>query len=210
MAPRSSVVALSCVLLTVACGAKHLPENAAPVPALPLPTAGLAGQDVPVYPLTLLSADVALGWQAALTPHRDALARADSIIGALLTERSPEVSWVLPPALRHAAAQAPGLLADPDRIGTALLRSPGLEILPDPLRSQMRQLNAVSGGRYAFVPAALVYLQTPDGRARAELTVILADVRTGQIGWRTVANAEGPDPWTALIAAFKTLTPGLP
>jgi hypothetical protein len=210
MAPRSSVVALSCALLTFACGPKQPPQNVAPVPALPLPTAGIAGQDVSVYPLTLLSADETLGWEAALTPHRDALARADSIIGALLTERSPEVSWVLPPMLRHAASRAPGMLADPDRIGTALLRSPGLDAIPDPLRSQMRQLNAVAGGRYAFVPAALVYLRAPDGRARAELTLVLADVRSGQIGWRTVANAEGSDPWTALIAAFKTLTPGLP
>jgi hypothetical protein len=210
MAPRSSVIALSCLLLTVACGAKQPPENAAPVAALPLPTAGIAGQAVPVYPLTLLSADVELGWEAALTPHRDALARADSIIAALLTERSPEVSWILPAALRHAAAQAPGLLADPDRIGTALLRVPGLKMIPDPLRSQMRSLNAVGGGRYAFVPAALVYVRTPEGRARAELTVVLADVRSGLIGWWTVANAEGADPWAALIAACKTLTPGLP
>jgi hypothetical protein len=177
---------------------------------LPLPTAGIAGQDVAVYPLTLLSADVALGWESELTPHRDALRRADSIIAALLVERSPEVPWVLPPALRHAAAQAPGMLADPDRIATALLRSPGLKMVPDPLRSQMRSLNAMAGGRYAFVPAALLYVRTPEGQARAELTVALADVRTGQIGWRTVAHAEGADPWSALSAAVKTLTPGLP
>jgi hypothetical protein len=210
MTPRPSVVALCAALLSAACGPKPPPQNAAPVPALPLPTAGIAGQDVAVYPLTLLSADVALGWEAALTPHHEALRRADSLIAALLTERSPEVSWVLPHALRRAAAQAPGMLADPDRIGTAMLRSPGLKMIPDPLRSQMRQLNAVAGGRYAFVPAALVYVRTPEGRARAELTVVLADVRTGQIGWWTMANAEGDDPWHALIAAFKTLTPGLP
>jgi hypothetical protein len=102
------------------------------------------------------------------------------------------------------------MLADPDRIATALLRSPGLKMVPDPLRSQMRSLNAMAGGRYAFVPAALVYMRTPEGHARAELTVALADVRTGQIGWRTVAYAEGADPWSALSAAVKTLTPGLP
>lgn len=210
MAPHLSVVALAGVLLTVACGPKQQPEAAGPLPAPPLPTAGIAGQDVSVYPLTLLSADAALGWETQLAPHRVALERADSIIAALLTERSPEVLWVLPLALRRAAARAPGMLADPDRIGTALLRAPKLETIPDPLRSQMRQLNAVAGGRYAFVPASLVYVRTPDGRARAELTVVLADVRTGLIGWRAVANAEGADPWSALIAAFKTLTPGLP
>jgi hypothetical protein len=211
MAPHLSVVALACVLLTVACGPKQQPEAAGPLPASPLPTAGIAGQDVSVYPLTLLSADETLGWGTQLVPHRVALERADSIIAALLTERSPEVLWVLPPTLRHAFARAPGTLADPDRIGTALLRAPKLETIPDPLRSQMRNLTAVAGGgRYAFVPASLVYVRTPEGKARAELTVVLADVRTGLIGWRAVANAEGADPWSALVAAFKTLTPGLP
>jgi hypothetical protein len=210
MACRSPVVALGCVLLAAACGPKPPPQNAAPVPASPLPTAGIAGQEVSVYPLTLLSAAADLQWEVQLTPHRAALARADSIIAALLTERSPEVLWILPPALRHAAAQAPGMLADPDRIGTALLRGPKVEVIPDPLRSQMRQLNAIAGGRYAFVPASLIYVPTPDGRGRAELTVVLADVRTGVVGWRTVANAEGAAPWSALIAAVKTLTPGLP
>ena len=85
-----------------------------------------------------------------LSEGREALARADSIVGALLTERSPEVLWILPPALRHAAAQAPGMLADPDRIGTALLRGPKVEAIPDPLRSQMRQLGMSVGVVYSF------------------------------------------------------------
>lgn len=196
---------------TAACGGGARQEaGAAPAPAHPLPTAGIAGQEVTVYPVTLLSAEATLGWDAQLGPRREALDRADSIIGALLEERSPEVSWVLPPALRRAAAQAPGLLGEPDKMGTALLRAPELKQLPDPLRSQMRALTGVAGGRYALVPAALVYYRTPEGRGRAELTLVIADVRTGLIGWRTTAHAAGDDPWTALRDAFKTLTPGLP
>lgn len=194
---------------TAGCGGSQ-PAVDVPRPVAPLPTAGLAGDAVAVYPLTMLVADETLDWAAALAPRRAALDRADSVIGTLLAERSPEVSWVLPPALRRAAQRAPGVLTDPDQMGTALLRAPQFDRLPDPLRSQMRALNGVAGGRYALVPASLVFVRTPDSLARAELTLVLADVRTGRVGWRTVAHATGNDPWTALRDAFKTLTPGLP
>jgi hypothetical protein len=198
------------LLLLAGCGGRRQEAAAPPVPALPLPTAGIAGQAVTVYPVTLISAEATLGWDTLLGPRRDALARADSLIGALLEERSPEVSWVLPPALRRAAARAPGMVGDPDKMGTALLRSAELKQIPDPLRSQMRNLSAVAGDRYALVPASLLFRRNPDGRGRAELTLVMADVRTGLIGWRTMAHAVGDDPWTALRDALKTLTPELP
>ncbi len=50
----------------------------------------------------------------------------------------------------------------------------------------------------------------PRAVATAELTVVLVDVRTGRVGFRTVARGEGDDPWTALTRAVKNLTPGLP
>jgi hypothetical protein len=181
-----------------------------PEPVLPLPTAGIAGQPVTVYPVTLIVAADELGWAEQLGPRRAALDRADSIIGALLVERSPEVTWVLPAQLRHAASRAPGLLTNPDQMGTALLRAPNVQKLPDPLRSQMRELNAVAGDRYALVPSALLFTKSAEGGGEAQLSVVLADVRTGLIGWRTIARGHGDDPWSALAAAFKTLTPGLP
>jgi hypothetical protein len=46
--------------------------------------------------------------------------------------------------------------------------------------------------------------------ATAELSVVMVDVRTGRIGFRTVARGDGDDPWTALTGAVKNLTPGLP
>src|SRR2546427_1538416 len=96
--------------------------------------------------------------------------------------------------------------------------------ISDPLRSQLRTLGAVagSGGRFVVVPAALIYrrpVARPEGRTiyatpgavgSAELSIVLVDVRTGQVGWRTVARGEGDDPWTALVRAVKSLTPGLP
>ena len=194
----------------VACG--HKPAAQTVEPTAPLPTAGLSGQQVIVPPLTLVAAEDSLHWEAALGDRHASLARADSTIGALLQTRAPEVTWVLPPELRRVSRRAPGIATDPDQMGTAVLRARGLTIIPDPLRSQLRTLAALAGGGgLALVPAALIYRRTaghPGGTA--ELTLVLADVRTGQVGWHTTATGDGNDPWTALTHAVKGLTPGLP
>ena len=77
-------------------------------------------------------------------------------------------------------------------------------------------MTALADSRYALVPAALVYKQrkkTPEAPllvATAELSISMVDVRKNLIVWRTVARGDGADPWTALTAAVKGLTPGLP
>ena len=209
---------LVAVAVLAGCGGKQHAET--PAPTQPLPTAGLAAQQVSVVPLTLLVAEDSLQWQVVLGERRAALARADSVIGTLLTARAPEVSWVLPDALRRAARRAPGIAPDPDQMGSAVLRAPNLEIVPDPLRGELRTLVALggNGGRFALVPAALVYRRAggpADGRpvrplATAELTVAIVDARTGRVGFRTTARGDGDDPWSALTRAVKNLTPGLP
>lgn len=215
------------------CGGKQHVEE--PAPTAPLPTAGIAAQQVGITPLTLIVAEDSLHWQALLGERRAALAKSDSVIGTLLTTRAPEVTWLLPDELRRAARRAPGIAPDPDQMGTAiLLRGGGREeIVPDPLRYELRTLAALvgaGGGRFVLVPAGLVFRRTggpaggrtggaaarpsahPPDRpsATAELTVVMVDVRTGRVGFRTVARGEGDDPWTALTGAVKSLTPGLP
>ncbi len=192
----------------VACGGGQTSNGAAPE-AAPLPTAGIAGQEVTVYPLTLVVAEEELGWSEQLQPRREALDRADSLIATFLTERAPEVAWVLPEELRRVASRAPGMLANPDQIGTALLRG-RLERVPDPLRSQLRTLTGVAGGRHAFVPASLVFRSDSGGMGRAELTLAIVDVRTARVQWRTVASGVGDQPWDATWEALKSLVPGLP
>ena len=83
-------------------------------------------------------------------PYRDrraALLWADSLIGDAFTGRAPEVRWVLPAELRKVARRSPGIVGDPDQMGQATLRSPKLREVPDPLRSSLRNLMAVVGGR---------------------------------------------------------------
>jgi hypothetical protein len=58
--------------------------------------------------------------------------------------------------------------------------------------------------RRPLTPAAPLLVAT------AELSIVMVDVRLGRVVWRTVARGEGADAWTALTAAVKGLTPGLP
>jgi hypothetical protein len=185
-----------------------------------LPVTGLSGQQVILLPLTLVAAEDSLHWEKILNDRRATLGRADSVMGSLLTARAPEVSWVLPAEVRRAARRAPGLATDPDQLGTAVLRVQKLTVIPDPLRGQVRTLAALAGGgggRHVLIPVALIYRRPPAslGAARpavglAELALVLADIRTGRIEWRTVTIAEGDDPWIALNRAMKRITPGLP
>lgn len=191
-------------------------QNVAPAPTLPLPTAGLAGQRVSLYPLTLVAAEDSLRWDALIADRRGTLSRGDSVIVSLLTGRAPEVTWITPAELRRDARRAVGIATDPTQMGTAILRAEEIEIVPDPLRTQLRSLTALGGARFAVVPAALLYKRRPHTAAApllvatAELSIVMVDVRLGRVVWRTVARGEGADAWTALSAAVKGLTPGLP
>jgi len=209
------------IALAAACAGHSADQTAGPKPTAPLPTAGLAGQPVSLFPLTLIAAEDSLHWDVRLGDRHAALAKADSVIGTLIKARAPEVTWVLPEELRRVARRAPSVATDPEQMSTALLRAENLVAVPDPLRSQLRTLAAIAGGRYALIPAALIYSRTV-GRSEsltvhpaspagtAELFVVMVDVRLGRVGWRTVARGEGDDPWSALTRAVKSMTPGLP
>ena len=213
---------MAAAVLVAGCGGQPAAtQQPAPAPTAPLPTAGLASNRVPILPFTLVVAEDSLRWEQVLADRQAVLAAADSVLGALLRVRAPEVTWVLPDEVRRQARRSPTFGSNPDQMATAMLRNERLVGVPDPLRSELRTLVALAGARYALVPAALVYLRAiPDTSgsaprtaaavARAELSIVLVDARLGRVGWRTVARGEGNDPWTALTRAVKALTPGLP
>jgi hypothetical protein len=209
---RSIIVAL--LSFSCAAGAQQpVPTNppapAAP-PVLPVPTAALVGQNVALMPITLVAPDPALQSDTIYAPYRDrrtALLWADSLIGDAFTGRAPEVRWVLPAELRKVARRSPGIVGDPDQMGQAALRSPKLREIPDPLRSSLRNLMAVVGGRAVMVPASIGFGRQADGRVRADLSLAVADTRTGKVLWRSLATGSGANPREALDAALAAVLP---
>jgi hypothetical protein len=175
-------------------------------PAIALSTAGLAGQGVAVLPLTMVVGDPRVPGTSGPQARAGLLQWADSLLGDALAERAPEVTWVLPPALRRTAQRAPGLLPSPDRMGQSVMRSPGFKDLPDPLRSYVRQLLALSGGaRYALIPSALYLSPAPGDSLTVQLAAVLADGRLGRVVWRTLAVGRGETADAAYHAALATL-----
>lgn len=158
----------------------------------------------------MVVADPALNAEPVYAGYADrrlALARADSLVGEGLVSRSPEVNWVPPRELRKMARRSAGYLVDPDQMGQAVLRGPKIIVVPDPLRSSLRSLVAVAGGRLVLVPAAIGFGPEDDGRIRADLSLVLADARTGKVVWRSIAYGRGKSPDEALNAAIAAVLP---
>ena len=205
-------LALLAGLVLPACAqAQREPEADVPLPAVvAFSTQSVTGKTVGVLPLTLVVADPALQSDSAYGEYRDrrsGLRRADSLIAEALLSRGPEVGWVLPPELRKMARRSAGFVPDPDQMGQAVLRAPKLKTIPDPLRSSLRSLLAIADGRLAFVPASLGFSPDSGRQVRADLSLVLADARTGKVLWRSLALGRGKSPDEALNAALAAVLP---
>lgn len=205
------------VSLALACSSgKKETEPPAPAPPPPvlkvtlLGTTSLAGQTVPVIPLTMVVTTESLATQPAFSNRKQTLLWADSVLQNVLENRAPEVTWIFPPELRKMAKRSPGVLTDPDRMGQAVMREPQLKTVPDPFRSSLRALEAMAGGRWAFIPAAVYYSVDSTGALRAELQLVMADARTGKVLWRSTATGFSPDPARALSDAMISVIPATP
>ncbi len=211
--PALAGLALLAALAAPACAqAQREPEpDPEPLPTVvAFSTQSVAGKTVGVLPLTLVVADPALQSDSAYSNYRDrrsGLRRADSLIAEALRSRGPEVGWVLPDELRKMARRSAGFVPEPDQMGQAVLRAPKLKVIPDPLRSSLRSLLAIADGRLAFVPASLGFGPEPDGQIRADLSLVLADARTGKVLWRSLALGRGKSPDEALNAALAAVLP---
>ena len=212
--PTASTFRSLTLLLTLTAPACLKAQHQSPPPPLPpvhiLPSQALAGKKVGVLPITLVVADPAIQSDPIYDQYRDrrsGLNRTDSLISEALVGRGPEVHWILPPELRKMARRAAGFVPDPDDMGQAVLRAPKLQDIPDPLRSSLRSLLAIADGRLALVPASLGFGPESDGQIRADLSLVLADARSGKVLWRSVALGRGKTPDEALSAAVAAVLP---
>lgn len=203
--PFSSLILLAVVAAVPACGQKQKSKQADP--SVALATAGLAGQFVAVLPLTMVVSDPRIPGGTGPEARAKTLKWADSLFGDWLKERAPEVQWVLPPQLRRSAERAAGMIPSPDQMGQSIMRSPGLNSAPEPLRSYLRQLVAMANGRTALIPAALYLSPGPGDSLVVQLSAVLADARLGRVLWRTLAVGKGATAEEAFRAAFGTILP---
>ncbi|HSR16071.1 MAG TPA: hypothetical protein VLL51_09980 [Gemmatimonadales bacterium] len=168
----------------------------------------LAGQKVAVMPLTHVVRDTSVA-EAALTAPRAAVQLwADSLLAEIFLDTAPEISWVYGAELEKAARKGAGMIPEPARMGQSVMRSDRLRQVPDPLRSNLRTLMALAGGRYVFIPASIRFDRDEEGAVRATVSAVLADTRSGQVAWRSQnAIGAGPDAAAAIRAAVATFLP---
>lgn len=170
-----------------------LPASAQKRPVTqPIVTAAIAGQGVAILPFTMLIVEPEVE-PGAVVGDRAALLRwADSLLFEAAQSRAPEVQWIPPQELRKLARRGAGLLPDPDQMGQSIMRSWSLTSVPDPLRSNLRRMTAMAGGwRYVLIPASLIFKPDSTGELTANLSILLADTRTGRVVWRSVAKGSG-------------------
>lgn len=197
------------VFLAVAAGLAAVGPAAAqkrPV-TQPLLTASVSGQSVPLLPLTLVVAEASVP-DSLLVRDRVALVRfADSAVTEGMLSLAPDIQWIPPAELRRIARRGGGLVPEPDKLGQAVMRTWSLTTVPDPLRSNLRRLVSMAGGgRYAFIPASLI-LRADTAGVHGDLSVVLADTRTGRVVWRSLAKGTGATPADAIAGAVATIFP---
>ena len=171
----------------------------------PLPIASASGSSV----LLLALGGLVLGDTAALPELEGQRARltaaAYAQLDSALRRDAREVLWQGLEEQRYATRRNPTLGLDPDRFPTAYVIEPSMSQIPDPLFAEIRTLAAITGARYAVVPAG-ARLTRATGGYRAEYVLAAADARTGTVIWR--GRAEGRPAATAegaLSAAASTV-----
>lgn len=176
-------------------------------PAVALPLLGIAGQVVGVLPTTLVVPRDSLAGKPPFTDRASGQRWVDSLFGEGLQFRAPEVNWKLPAQLRSMARQAPGIAADPDYMGQAVLRNPEIKKVPDPLISNLRTLMGIAGGRFMLVPAAFSFQHDSTGAVEVRANLAGVDTRLGDVVFRSYIEATGATPAEAMEKMLAILLP---
>jgi len=203
---RNSIVIIAA--LGVAACAGHTARSTTPedpfltIGAAPLPVEALAGGSALLLPVGAVVLGDSAARDPALVSRRFALlAEAEAALDTALRQNAPSVRWLGLAEQRRALRMAPALGIDPDRLETGYLIGAHVDALADPLWSQLRTMEGMTGARFAVAPAG-VRIERRGGSFVATYVLVMADSRTGQLQWRGRSDgAPAATPEAALRSA---------
>jgi len=154
------------------------------VGSAPLPVAALAGGSALLLPVGALVLGDTAAVDTALVDRRfSLLTLAGAVLDTAVRRNAPGVKWMGLAEQRRALRMAPALGIEPERLETAYLIGSRVKSLSDPLWSQLRTLEGMTGARIAVAPAG-VKIERHGAGFVATYVLVLADSRTGQLQWR--------------------------
>lgn len=116
----------------------------------------------------------------------------------------PPRRWVWAPAIITIARRNAGVTADPMRLSieglTGKLPEPE-EPISESLRTQVRQLIALTDARYVLIPVSVRSFERPNGMRRATMRVVLVDGRLATVRWAEDISIEPAPAFNRTVAA---------
>lgn len=183
---RNSICIVTALALA-GCGGSRgraSPEDPfAATPEAPLPVAAMAGRPVLLLSLGAVVGDTGRAVRELELGRAALLEYANAALDTALRRDARGVLWHGLAEQRRAARGAPTLGLQPDNLFTAPLADRRVEQVPDPLRSQLRSLAALTGARTAVVPVALRVRAAGEALV-ATFLLVAVDARLGTVLWR--------------------------
>lgn len=162
----------------------------------------LPGAPVMLWPTIVLVADS--GAVGASDTGLVGRMHLDSAIGATFARIVPDSPWLDANTIR-ARAEANRSLPHPDSMPWHLLPLKAAETVPAVLMSQIRAVAKIHPARYHLVPGRVTYRATQSGRARAEVSLVMIDVKIGWVLWRSDFAGEADTELNAVAVGLRKL-----
>jgi hypothetical protein len=141
-------------------------------------------------------------WMNRMGEGYQFLVTVDESIESALSTRGVGNGWTFPSVISASARRNTGMVPDPHALAVGnlvRLAKAGDDPLSEPLATQIRQLVALREGRYAILPAALVFENAPNGM-RAKVLLYLVDSRTARITWSGEVRSDVTPVFSAAMA----------
>ncbi len=125
-----------------------------------------------------------------------------------LTDRSDEVDWVTPDALRATAQRTPGMDFGLERLAVDVFLAREVKRIGDPLYGHLRRLGALEDSDLALIPIVVRFRPATEQRSGAiEIAATLVQPRSGRVLWFGIVQGEasGPEDPAALARAAQNL-----